>query len=217
MAAKPPVPGVLKLTTNWTQSGQNIAFLLHLLKPALTAWGLGDITTALTTLGSSLATHLLPLMSSDIDNASNMATDLTSAMGLQVTDTGVGSGTIAPGTSAPNPQQCTARVTFQQGLRYRGGRFGVNLPGTVQSQVAASQSRLWTTAATTSWLSAIEALQSDLQGASYTFAGCEPCVVSYESGHVDRVTPLVLPILGYEVQQRICTRRRRLGKGVAGG
>lgn len=209
--------GVLKLQAQWVQSGQNISNILHIFKPALTAWGLGDATDAATRFADAIGAQLTPGLTSDINNTSVTATDLTSNMGVQVTVPGAGAGGKDPIAHPPLPQSNTVRVTYNTPLRYRGGRPGICIPGLVQEDIDPTDRRLWTVATRDGYVNSVETIFSLITDPPFSFGHAVPCVVSYFSGHAPRVTPLVLPITSLEGQLRICSRRRRLGRGIAGG
>lgn len=213
----PPVPGGLKIQSFWNTQDKKWSFAFHLLKAIASAWSGADIAHVLTEFASSVTTNILPRYGAYTQNLSNVATDLTSNMGLMVPDTGVGAGTRME--TDPQPISCALRCTYTAALRARGGHPGQFFGGLDANDRDPASAAMWTTATRTAWISAIGNLVSDLTALSLpSGSSCNPVYISYFSNGAFRTPPLAIAITptGVEVQQRICSRRRRLGKGVPG-
>lgn len=215
---KPPVAGLLQVKSNWTTNSTAWSIIFHALKSIAAAWSGADIASVLTNLATGLATDVLPLLGSSTTNVNNSGTDLTSTMGLEVTDSGAGSGTKT-GATSPLPINVALRASTPAGLRVRGGRFGLNFAGLDQTDRMTGSATMWSTATEAAWNSGLRSLLTGMQGIALpSGATSNPCVVSYYYRFAFRTPPLTILISPSTcvVQQRICTRRRRLGKGVAG-
>lgn len=102
-------------------------------------------------------------------------------------------------------------ISFEVGRRYRGARPSTNVSGRVQSNLM--DERTWVAADAESVKNAVKtAITATAAGAVSTAVQVG---VSYFLDNALRVAPLVLPIIGNEVQERVCTLRKRLGKAIA--
>lgn len=214
---KPPVPGLVRLQSYWTTDAAKWSVAFHVLKSIASLWSLADMTAALNTLEASLLSHIIPLVGVASANTTNTGTDLTSAMGIEASGSGAGNGSGA-GTN-PLPISCALRVTDPIPMQYRGGRPGNFWGGLDITDRMAANTQMWSAATHTAWTSAVNAFYTELAGASLpSGATMTPVVVSYFSGGAFREPPETFPITPSlaVVQQRICSRRRRLGKGVPG-
>lgn len=215
---KPPSPGTLLIRSNWTVDTKSWSFLFHVAKALLSAWSGADISEVLTNFASALTSELIPLYGPSVSHVNNEATDLTSDMGLQVTGTSVGDGT-AEGKTMPLPINVALFVHTPTILRVRGGRFGMNFAGLDQTDRLASSSTMWSTTTQLAWSDALAQVLNMMSGLALPSGDvANPVVVSYYYKFAFREPPLVLPLNSFAAtcQQRICTRRRRLGRGVAG-
>lgn len=88
----------------------------------------------------------------------------------------------------------------------------MNLPGLAASERL--NTRTWLTETLTTVLDEFGNWLTDVLTAGYSFPTAQHVVVSYETAHAVRPSPLVEPVTYYAPQQRICSRRRRLGKGI---
>lgn len=212
MAAPLPVPGVARLRMVHSLASEQVGWAVYFSNGG-DSWNNGDITTLAEQGVAAWVVHLKSLFTTDLTLAYGEATDLSSDMGPQVIALGSGAaGSVDPPTVSNN---VAMHLNFLQSRRYRGGRFGVNLGGLPES--ARTDTRTWSSETTDSWDVAfaewLTAVQTDVDYS--IFPGTPFQVgVSYMTGHEVREIPLVLPILGYDVQKRLCTRKKRLGKGI---
>lgn len=214
---KPDVPGLVKLQTVWAADLAKWTTALHVLKSVASFWSNADMTAVLNTLEAAIAAHIKPLVGVAVANTGNIATDLTSPMGIEMTGSGAGAGS-GPGTT-PLPINVALRSTDQSVMQYRGGRPGNFWGGLDASDIADGSTQMWLAATRTAWIAGLNALYTELAGTSLpSGATCVPVWVSYFKEGAFRTPPLTFPVNSglVEVQQRICSRRRRLGKGVPG-
>lgn len=214
----PAVPGLMRLDLDWETQSKNWSTALRVIKSIAGPWSSGDIAQVLTSLAGYVTEFILPRYGADTVSSGYKATDLSSSMGLVEVDTGSGGGT-GLGTR-PLPVNVALRNSYVSPLRYRGGRPGESWSGLDQTDMATTSATLWSTSVQAAWLSAIESLISGMNIVALpSGATMKCCWVSYFTGHALRPTPLVFEINaagGVQVQQRICSRRRRLGRGVPG-
>lgn len=215
---KPPSPGTLQIKSNWQVNGRSWSFLFHVAKAILSAWSGADITDVLTNFALGVTDNLIPLWGPSVESVSNEATDLTSNMGIQVTAPTMGAGTNEAKTM-PLPINVALFVHTPVILRVRGGRFGVNLAGLDQTDRLAASATMWSPETETAWTIAYQQLLNIMSGQALPSGDVSnPVCVSYYYKYAIRNPPMVLPMNAFSAlaQQRICTRRRRLGRGVAG-
>lgn len=213
----PAVPGLMRLDLDWDTQSKNWSTALHVLKTVAGFYTSADISAVLTALASSVATNILPLYGAHTTSDGFKGTDLTASTGLVGTDTGAGSGT-GTGTH-PLPINCTIRSSYQPPIRYRGGRPGNAWSGLDMADQETGSSTMWSTATRAAWVSGVQNLLADITAVAVPSGGfVNPVTVSYFSGHALRPTPLTFQLfpLNVEVQQRVCSKRRRLGRGVPG-
>lgn len=219
LGPKPPVPGLLKVLSEWATDSTTWSILWHFLKSTTAPWAAGDVAAILTEIASSYNSHLMSLFGPATSNTTNVATDLTSDVGIELSDAGAGVGTASK--TSPVPVSNVLRLTWESPLRYRGGRPGINFSGLDNTDRLTGDVRMWSTGIRTSMIGAVEDVIADMN--STTLPSGLTCVTSWVSyithGAYRTLGPLVLPINpvgGVQCQQRICSRRKRLGKGVPG-
>lgn len=213
----PAVPGLMRLDLDWATQSKNWSTALHLLHTLTSPYSSADFSSIFTALASAVTSDILPLFGANTVSTGFKATDLTSSTGLMEVDEGVGSGT-GTGTH-PLPINNTIRTTYLPPLRYRGGRPGNSWSGLDMADQETGSATMWSTATHAAWQSGVVELLSALTGLSVPSGGTvSPVTVSYFTGHALRPTPLTFQIaLGaVETQQRVCSKRRRLGRGVPG-
>lgn len=210
MPPKPPVVGVVRLQMFHSIADQQASWSMFFANPALTEWNIGDVSVVANTAVASWTTRFKALTTTDVTFSRAEATDLTSDTAPQVIAPSGTTGSVAPPTVS---NSVALHVEFIQGRRYRGGHPGVFIPGLPESNRA--DTRSWSLVTTEGILGAVTEFSADIQEAGYSFIGSPAQVaVSYFTGGLERVTPLVEPITHLSAQQRITSRRRRLGKGI---
>lgn len=208
MPAHPPAVGVAKITMTFLCSGRNFGDSFYISKAAPAPWTNSELISAASGVANAWETHLGPLTSSDCSLVQVSALDLSDSVGRMQFTTPAAVGTIT--TSPALRLNSVARITFQIPRHYRGGRPSINLSGQVVAQCA--DERSFTDADADLILNAFQALVTEALLSCP--AGAFQCAVSYFVAHAPRLVPLVLPVLGAEIQKRICTLRKRLGKSI---
>lgn len=216
MTRLPPALGVIECRASFTLAGQSPSVRMFFWRPDDLAWSLTDVETAATNFAEGMTTSVMPFLGSDIEFTSVQVTDLTSDSGIRVTES---AGTAGGAATVSLPLNVAVRSTFNVAFRYRGGKGGWNLPGVPEG--ARSDARLLTTDFTLSIEAAVQGVASQVIDADYV-AGPIQWVVpnNWEYGAhppVLRAAALPQPVVSVETQQRYAARRRRLGRGVAGG
>lgn len=213
MAIPANVPGVLKIdlfkddqSNSWTES-------FYVSNTTGLPWLTADVNVVLTAVLSAYTASFKAQFPATVTLDKVEATDLSSPSGVRVSNSPATVGTAATTTMAPI--SCSVRTTFLEALRYRGGRPGI-FQGGFQASNLFNPSH-WSAATVTAAQSALGALLGDIAACTLSTGG-HPfmCVVHRFAGHVELVHPIVNAILGVETQNRVCSQRRRLGRGTAG-
>lgn len=134
-------------------------------------------------------------------------TDLTTTSG----NVGTWAGSMAGDVSGQQcPAQVAACISWKIAARYRGGKPRTYLAGILEAQRA--DTTHFTPTAVSNWLSDASGFLAAVNGLSIgsnlVTLGC----VSYYTGHALRGTGLFRPFIQVNVNARIDTQRRRLGK-----
>lgn len=216
MTALPPAPGVVESRAFFTLAGQSVSFRYFFFRPTTEPWGEDDINLLNSTFLEAVEEQLMPVLSEDLVVVEAQSTDLTSMTGLRVSETTNVAGTVAEHSV---PLNVAVRATFIVPLRYRGGKGGIFIPGapvTVQSNA-----RLWTSDFQTAILDAVQLVSLNTVTADYESGNPAQVVPNYwvYGAKPPELRPAAEtnPVISWEVQQRIASRRRRLGRGIAGG
>jgi hypothetical protein len=206
----PPLPAankVIKVALSGTFGDTKWVNIFHLLYtggPVSSA----DLVALDTAQGATMVRPWNHQCSSTLEITQVKYTDLTSDTAAVAIIPKSVFGTVSGTGLAANTACC---VNFPTSRRYRGGHCRLYIPG----QGAASQ------ATQNSWgASYLANMHNDFAAAlaglnSYTSGDITSLTwvqLSYVSGGAVRVTPVTDPVIGIEVQDRICTVRRRLGK-----
>lgn len=211
MPAPLPVPGVVRLQMVHSIAGEQASYSLYFSKLAASPWALSDVILLASEASAAWTAHLKGYQTTDVTFAYAKATDLSSSSApeyLVIVN--------SPGSSAPPtvPNNVALHIEFLIATRYRGGHPGVFFPGLQQVDLA--DSRTWDpTVAEGITFQFVEFLDAIISTPAYSF-GTPPdhVAISRSSGHVIRPSPEVELIIGYTAQQRIASRRKRLGKGI---
>lgn len=209
MAPKPPAVGVAKITWTFLCSGKNYTDSFYVSKAVEAPWTLPELNAAASTASAAWDAFLSPLASNTCSLVDSTAMDLSSDTGLVVSHAGIHAGTVAD--SPPLPLNAVARITWEVGRRYRGGHPGINVSGRVQSQLA--DERVFNDADADALLNAMVETISTVVAACPT--GSFQCALSYFVAGAPRLVPVVYRVVGAEIQKRLCTLRKRLGKPAA--
>lgn len=208
----PPLPfadKVIKVELSGVYTGTSFVNIFHLLYtggPA-TNGSLVDLDTA---QGATMVRPWNHGCSSSMEITQVKYTDLSSATGAQAVISKAVSGTVG-GTGLPAQNACC--VNFPIGRRYRGGHCRMYIPGmSGDNQLNGKQ---WQASFLTNMHNDFAAALAGLNGySSPTFTSITWVQLSYRTGGAVRVTPVTDAVIGIEVQDRVCTIRRRLGSSI---
>lgn len=143
----------------------------------------------------------------------HVMTDLASDTGAEASNTDDTAGVREDNVS--NGASCVMG-SLEINRRYRGGHPRKYLPFGTSGTLGSDSSRYWDTGfiadVQTKMATFIGAVNDKTEG-STTFQSLVN--VSYVTGGERRVTPVVDNITGITIKDRVCTQRRRLGKGSA--
>jgi len=219
MPPLPPVPNVIRSTFKQQQAGD-----LDILNRCFWSYSGTTSQVSMGAFATALAAHwhanIHPLQASDMELVSVECVDLAS-------DTGplafFPAGTNGALVSGANPAGAAAVLQFEIDRRYRGGKPKMFIGGLEQVQLSTPQ--LWTSGFVASlieaWL-AVQAATLEVEfGGITTITG--QVNVSYYSGFTNgvgptgrakvnpnlRVTPVVDPIVGVDVNPAVASQRRR--------
>lgn len=207
MSVRPPVANVFQVDVTSTFLGTTAHNLFHVrftgTPPSNT-----DFVDFDTAQGATMVRPWNHQCSDSLEVTSFTYTDLTSDTSTRtIVDKSV-FGTVGGIQMSPQVACC---VDFPVARRYRGGHPRMYIPGlggeSWDGEVGWDASFL--TNMTNDFLAAVAGVNSYSGGA---FDSMEWGSVSYVSGGAPRVTPLFDPAISVEVQTRLCSQRRRLGK-----
>lgn len=216
MPPLPVVPNVCKMIITSIRSDATVENIMHV--------GYSGLAPSATDLNTFLNTTLVPATevlygaegSTDLTGESIEMIDLSSDTGASytapLTFTGGRTGDFAPSSAAVLASWDIAR-------RYRGGHPRTYFPWGTAGTYESGSAKLWDTGFIAACLAAVEVWEAAWQPTTVGATVFESLVnVSYyditgvPTPPHRRTTPLVDPIVGVVVKQRICTQRKRLGK-----
>lgn len=213
MAALPPADGVAKVTFAQECSGRVFGTKLYVRNATITPWTLADLNTLANGMTTVWQTTMATYQDPPVILSGVIVEDLSSAMGMTAEHVAGSAGTFA-GTEML-PLNCQARITYPTSYRYRGGRPGFNLTGI--DRTAMADERSLETSTVYALIALADLIINDyVPGITLSTGDPEQVLVSYFTEHALRAVPLVTKAITSEVQQRLCTLRKRLGKGEAG-
>lgn len=184
---------------------------------------LTDAGTWLGAIQSSLAAHILPILSTTVSNTLIQLTDLSSVTSPQVENTTGGVGLDGNPPAAAG----TAMVIREHIIRrYRGGHPRVYLPGMAAGDLLTPTQ--WTSSRLSTVLAAyVSFINANLAGAPVAVGTATPVNVSYFQGFTvenrlplrpiiiptPRETPVVDVIQSFGINPRPASQRRRNAQG----
>lgn len=212
MAPLPPAPGVAKLTFKQTFSGRSFGDSLFFFHSDSSIWTVPELQN-LTNAGSvAFQADVAPLQNANLSLDEVDAIDLSDNLGRGAT--------TLPGThgtsvgAQPLPLNTVMHVALEVLRRYRGGRPGFNISGLDRTNL--NDERSWTVPFCNTVAIGVAALATNIASSAGLGAPTSNVGVSYRLAKVIRPVPLIEAIVAYECQQRICSLRKRLGKGITG-
>jgi hypothetical protein len=210
MASLPPAEGVARVTFTQSLSGRQFGDKLYFAHESRAPWTMSELESLAENAAINYAGLILPLQADNLT--------LVEVTALDLSDTGDRIGTSvsgAHGTSGGTstlPLNSVAHLVFPPARYYRGGRPGYNVSGLDMTMLADDKS--FSSAASTAIVTAFSEAISGIIAASGYDSPIAHVIVSYVLDKAIRAVPLVLDQTVMEMQQRICTLRRRLGKAI---
>lgn len=207
MAALQPAQGVVRIVFHGTLGTIPTATVMHMFNSANTAWSQSDANTIATRARTSWVTNFIPTQGAGWTLGNVEVTDLTNITGV----VGVASGSTQGGISGfPQlPANCAAVVSWKVAAHFRGGHSRTYLPGALQNNTADMTS--WNTTAINAWKSAAAAFLAAMNqnlGTSAVSMG----MLRRKAAKVPLIPPIFYPWLSADVDSRIDSQRRRLGR-----
>lgn len=209
----PPSPGLAKVTMTWYNSSTSWGNRFFVQNSTVAPYTEAQLTTIATDVAAALVTNLLPHMNSSYGLSVVTAEDLSDREGR------FGSHVVSEAATGPDSQPLPPSVCFCviQGLTriYRGGRPRLYLSGFDGVELNAG-GQSWTN----SFLSTIGPFLIDLFTAvnAISLGGSDVIywvAPSYYLDKVLRTAPFVQVVTGLNMQPRVCSQRKRLGKSHA--
>lgn len=209
MAARPFVPGVIKVEWFGTTGYYNWAVIHHVQWTGSTP-SVAALTAFATTLAGLWGTDMKGNYYSSLVLNTVTLTDISSATGNQGIDTPNTAGTNTAVGAASN---AAILVNYPSSIRYRGGHPRTYWPAATYNSMV--DDTHWSSSLVTSvntFMTAIQNAYSTATSGGTNLAG--QCAVSYVTGKAPRVTPLVMPISGgaFTTVARVASQRRRIGR-----
>lgn len=203
----PAVPGVLRIALRGAFGTGEWANIYHFAFSGGPATD-PDCATMASQTRTAWGTNFLGAYPPIVTLTSVTVEDLTSS------SAGVGAwagSDIGTGTSRPVPANVCMLVKHTIGRRYRGGHPRTYLPG--PNDAILSTPTQWDASAVATIQGFFNTFISDVETTtlpSITFP--LHVSVSYFTGHSQRLTPVVDPVLGSTVETMVATQRRRVGR-----
>lgn len=210
MPALPPVPGVLRIRLAGLYQGGawNAIQHWHYTGPQPSSPTVSSVCDG---FSSAWDTWIGPTCSTTVSLLTVEGWDLTTPTGANGISAAGGTGDLVLGSDLP--RQIAAVASWKVNMRWRGGHPRTYWPSGRTSNVQNGNS--WTATSITNFS---VANQSYLNAVNAITAGGltgKLCCVRYVSGGQILPNPLVLDIVGVDIDSRIDTQRRRLGPDVA--
>lgn len=149
------------------------------------------------------------LFTSDWDLYQVVVVDNTGASDAYGLYGGTGTGFKSPPTVAPQVCIC---VTWPIAARYRGGHPRWYVPGAPTSDLAVEGGNMWSTTALGQFQADAALTLTAINAITFNAGTVTLGTISYYSGHVLREPPLWRSFTDPQINPRLCTQRRRLGK-----
>lgn len=208
----PPSPGLAKVTFHQECASRSFGDSIYINHVDSSLWTTVELGNLCTYARTAWAAQIAGLQDTDCSLVEVTALDLGDTAGRLGTDTTTVAGTS--GGTKPLPLSNVAHIVWEIARRYRGGHPGFNLSGLDGSMLADSKS--FSTGSVATIVADVAAFIADILGASGVGTTIAHVAVSYYLDKALRGVPAVFPVTGLEMQQRICSLRKRLGKGING-
>ena len=208
MPALHPVVGVAETQFVMVIQGRTISNRLFWQDEADAGYTAGDMSALATAAGDAWKNHVMLGMSQDVTFTQCIATDLTSETApREFSDYSQTGGQLV----GAEPLNVAAVLKIDIARRYRGGKNHIYLGGIATGYRTTDD--YWNSGFISGWEGYFAALTAAVESVTTSHAAhWAQCTVSRMTAHAVRATPLVDPVLSFEIQPRVCTRRRRLPK-----
>lgn len=210
MPALQPAPGIIRVVVEQSLGSAPVANVLHFRRSNGSAdpWDQDDLDSACDVIRRAWVDNILPYQHSSLVLGTVVAQDLSSDMGLAGVAEGSDQGSI---TGVTLPASVAVCVSVREQLRYRGGHGRIYLAAGDAGSLQDSTS--WGVDFRNFVRAAMEAWDAQIK-ATVAADGTHPVY-----GILHRVrngqtlpTPAFNPALGFYVDSRVDSQRRRLGK-----
>jgi hypothetical protein len=203
----PPVPGVAKVIFHGTLDSVNVANVVH-----VSYGGSGPLTqTEADLISSGMRSNwqstVVAHVGSNYQLGNVETVDLSTVLGVVGNQGGSSAGAGAAPFEAANVALC---VTWKIARHYRGGRPRTYICGIVVGNRA--NANTWTAGTVTNWTTYFTAFKSTVAAMSIPTRTMALVCVHYRVNKTDQDPPLVDPITGVTVDDRVDSQRRRLGR-----
>lgn len=205
-------PGLIKIEYEFTLGDRNWFIIRWLMSGAHTnfPYTTTDLNSVATQAQSAFS-HIQAFTTTDTTWVGTTAQDFGSDTGLVGSATAGGTGTEDPPTL---PVQNAAAIDWKIERRYRGGHPKSFLSGIAEARVTAN--RLWTSGFQTGLEAAAVATQAALNEVGITHGSSVEVFThvnrSTFTGHTERPSNQIDPIVGSAIQPVVASQRRRRGR-----
>jgi hypothetical protein len=206
LPALQPVPGVLRCVLRGIADGVTVNNVVHVFRGNISPWTSADAQAQVNSMAATFVTRFISLINNRYTFTGVEGTDLTNNVGVVATAAASSVGTKT-GTGTTNATaQC---ITWKTAAHYRGGHPRMYLfgPGTADITLGTTFVGSHVTALKTAALAWITDVNT---GAALT--GVAMSLVRRTANKTVLTTPQIFAITSADVDSRIDTQRRRLGK-----
>lgn len=200
-----PALNTLQVRMQFLQDFQQVENVFHVVKGS--AWSFSDIDAIATVFASWWQAHRKSSCAANASLQQVVATDLTTATGLQSTFTG---GLPASGTSpgVPYPNNCSVAIKLVTGTRGRSFRGRTYLIGLTEQEVLQNELK---SVAISALLAMYRTMLTEIPGA---VAGSSLAIASFHHLGAPRPAAVVTPVIDVAIDPIVDSQRRRLpGRG----
>jgi hypothetical protein len=206
MPALAHVPGVARFVCTGILDGVNVANIFHVKGATGSAWSQADMNTMAQQMSLKWISRLVPLVTNAYNFTGVQGQDLTSDVGFASTAAASQVGGKV-GTRLPNSASCC--ITWKTAAHYRGGHARTYLAPTIASDLTVGTTLIGT------YVTAVKTAAQGFLSEIAMVAVAGPPALGLVRRQVNKTiltTPLFYPYTDADVDSRIDTQRRRLGK-----
>ena len=209
--AKPPLPGLVKITVNYVGPGSPSAIAANVLHGKW-ADNLNHNATAMASIVSTFRTTWSTNFGAKINNGWTMTSFAAQSLGgdglLSVNSTTV----ACSNSGAGLPPGVSIGLTWQSGATWRGGKPRTYVPGIPSADLAAANGSALAAGIASAWQTAGAAVLTAMNALLDGGVSFQLGFPSYYTKYTLRSTPVFFPFTGCVVHGRIDSQRRRNGK-----